>query len=734
MQFLTGAAAAVFLYHGKSLWRLASPSAKTSVTSSGIFLAYQIWRRYFKDEPDPYRPLSPLKTTALCVALLLGRRVRRFKATAAVCSRYLVCYSLPSMVLDAIESFKEADTCALFAMAVASLYPGRKSSLTAILILLMLTGGEALEEYALRRAGQDLETLLNKLQLGKTAHRISNTAGLRGLGGTSTQTETIPIEDIKPGDRLLVKESEIVPVDGIALDRKRMALIDASPITGETCESIRRCKSGQMVYSGSLVHSGPMLFLEATKPAAASAMMLLKNELGQALGEERTSKMEDACSDIAMYFSPFALTLATLTFLYRLNKQTHARAAWEAALGVLVGATPCPLSIGVPVAFLSGTSVAAKHGVTLKSGVALEQLAKATLVVMDKTGTLTEGRLSMTKLTVRNKDALGDMSPDELVSLLSAAEEASGSVHAISRALCDEARRRSGQGVAGQGCSVSDWVCEDGKIFPGEGIESEILQPSMVGSSRHFTVFVGNAAFLQRKAPACWSAKHNDEDSVLFENTSAHGMDDKRCTSQSVHFAVVHHQNEANGETVLYGNIMFMDLIRPDAKDVIKEIQTVLGLKTVVLSGDRGEGLHQVSRELGITSFRTCLPHEKASIVREFIQRGETVVMVGDGVNDSAALAVANVGICIGLNDLSSNSADVVISGNGGQELSKVTRLLHLANRTVSIARTGVGVGMSISVCQMCLASAGVIPPFVNAILQEVVDLGAILNALRALF
>ena len=897
-RLLTAGTLAIFLYNSKSLWRIAPKTAKASCTLSFLTTLYHIWKRYYMKQ-DSFSP-PPWTTSALCVALIAGHASKQLAGIASSLSRLLIFLCLPSFALDAFESLKEADTCAIFAMGIGSLYPGNNSSLAATMILLMLTGGEALEEYAIYRAGRDLETLIKNLRLEKMVRRviIKNTekynqqeqfqleedhdsTDLSSVGAISPlrtppvrrsptnqrypDTETLATELVEPGDIILLKESEIVPVDGIAIslwsienntyqnyinnsnnspsplrqkeraetgggggdnddnnnnntygkpppsslssssqkqNNNRIPIVDASNVTGESYRR-QRCTEGEKVYSGSIVMPGPPLLLKATKPAGESVLALLKKELQDALGQERSSHMEDVCAAIAVYFTPFALCLSVFTLLQRqayANRRPRRLAkqlasgrnfAWEAALGVLMGATPCPLSIGVPVSFLSGTSSAAKKYITVKSGSAIEQISKTTVCVFDKTGTLTFGRLNAKNIqylctTLKNnrivisKEGIDDdddnnnntesvlkntWTKSKILSILSTIEESSGSVHPIAKALVQaENYENSSEMSLIQDLfddTSSNWLCDDAKICPGQGVEGTIIQeillsdnmktPTKQGRGRKnrykydhstkYDVVVGKKEFVNHKI-----AKLKKDLSLSFNNGSTSSTtsmplegDDPVLT---IYFALSRQyydkdedKNKSNNSLntfILYGSIDLVDSIRPGAKELIDELQNKIGIRTMILSGDSSDGLRSVAEKIGIKEYHTCLPHEKSNMVKKLMEgSNETVMMVGDGVNDAAALAMANVGVCIGLNDLSSASADIVITG--GQELQKVAYLINLCRKTVNVARDGVRVGMSISVLQMCLAAAGIVPPFVNAILQEFVDLGAILNGLRVL-
>ena len=259
---------------------------------------------------------------------------------------------LPSFAIDAFESLKDADTCAIFAMGIGALYPGRRSSLAAVMILLMLTGGEALEDYAVFRAGRDLEDLIKNLRLEKTVRKVLETdiqtkpkpdtvdQTSRKQAGSqifpslprNPRTTNVPTESVRPNDIIVLKESEIVPVDGYAISpwnvyntqlsssmspkarRQRVPVVDASNVTGE---SYRRqaCADGDLVYSGSIVLPGPPLILKVNKPATESVLALLKKELSYALGQHRSSRMEDICADIAGFFTPFALCLSAFVLV-----------------------------------------------------------------------------------------------------------------------------------------------------------------------------------------------------------------------------------------------------------------------------------------------------------------------------------------------------------------------------------------------------------------------------------
>lgn len=268
-----------------------------------------------------------------------------------------------------------------------------------------------LEEYALARASEDMQKLLHKVRTSRTVVRVlspsrrlvraaaENNNNINNTDDDDNnkdddddETEVVSVDVVQCGDVVVLAEGETVPVDGIVVapaaqnaaarsDGSAIPTVDSSTITGEFAK--QRCPPGVPVFSGSTVLPGPRLRLCASKPAKESVLALLKQELAMALGRKRQSKLEMKAEAAATaVFTPCALFLAAAAFFYRRGKP----GAWEAVLGVLMGASPCPLVIGVPIAFLSGTSVAARRGITLKSSQALEQLASCSTAVLDKTG------------------------------------------------------------------------------------------------------------------------------------------------------------------------------------------------------------------------------------------------------------------------------------------------------------------------------------------------------------
>jgi heavy metal translocating P-type ATPase len=343
---------------------------------------------------------------------------------------------------------------------------------------------------------------------------------------------------------------------------------------------------------------------------------------------------------------------------------------------VLVVATPCPLLIGAPVAFMAGMSSAAKSGIVIKDAGTLERLARAKTVAFDKTGTLTHG---MPRVVAVNPV---DMQPDELLVLVGSAEQYSS--HVLAGALRDAVAERE----------LPLKEATDAQQVATHGVQAVI--------DGH-TVFVGKPRYV---------AEH-------FSGAPALAL--------------------AAGEAAVYvssdgrfvGSITLRDEIRPDAPATLRALRNLRVEHVMMLTGDIAPVAAHVARELGITDVRAeCLPEDKVTAVRD--AQARPIIMVGDGVNDAPVLAVSDVGIAMGAKGSTSaaESADIVILLD---DISRVARAVSIGRRTVRIALESIWWGIGFSVALMSLAAVGFLPAIAGAALQEVVDLIAILGALRAL-
>lgn len=353
-------------------------------------------------------------------------------------------------------------------------------------------------------------------------------------------------------------------------------------------------------------------------------------------------------------------------------------------LSVLMAATPCPATIGVPVAFLSGMSLAARHGVLIKSGAALEALAKASHVVLDKTGTITRGAAVVREFVVHGCER-GDAGWCEALQLVASVEVLS--THPLATALCSFAEA---QGL--------DFLpAADAEHVYGSGVAASV-------QARRVTV--GRPEFVAERAGV---------------GTSGGGG---AGAFLEVHFAA---------EGGRSGYALLEDPVREGSQGAVARLRG-LGLRVSILSGDRSAHLQTVARQVGIDDARGgFLPQEKAEHVRQLASSG-CVIMVGDESNDAPALAAAQVGIAVGTSGLASQSADVVISALPSEgALERVAQLVALSRAVVSTARRGVTGGLGLSGLQVAAAATGLIPPRVNAIMQEVVDVTALANAASVL-
>lgn len=520
----------------------------------------------------------------------------------------------------------------------------------ALIICLMVSGGEALEDYAQVRATQSLSELMDRVP---TRTRLMDTAG--------NLTE-VKVETVIPGDVLLVRPGEVLPVDGVLLDGE--ADFDESSLTGESMPVHKL--AGEQLLSGS-VNGTRAISMRAAASAADSQYSRIV-ELVQEASKSRAPMVRLA----DRYAIPFTLLAYAI-----------AGAAWWASgdpvrfAEVLVVATPCPLLIAAPVAFMGGMSRAAKGGVIVKDGGTLERLATVQSVAFDKTGTLTRGAPELRG--IRPAPGFGD---DELLGLVAAAEQYSS--HVLAASIVAAARKRA--------LPIAE--VQDASEEATHGVSA------LVGGRR---VLVGKPAWVASLATGVVRRELGPGES-------------------SVYVAV---------DGVFAGVLLLADELREDAGATLEQLRALGVKEMLMLTGDQQATADHIAAEIGLdTVHAECLPEDKVVHMRKLEHR--PVMMVGDGVNDAPVLAAADVGVAMGArgSTAASQSADVVIMT---ERISQVAHAVRIGKDTLRIAVQSIWLGIVFSVVLMLVAATGVLPAVAGALSQEVVDLVAILSALRAL-
>jgi len=558
-------------------------------------------------------------------------------------------------VVDAArEGRLGVDVIALLAL-VGALATGEY--LAGAVITVMLASGRTIEARAGARARRELSALMARAP--RVVHRYED--------GELTAPA---LDRVVPGDLLLVQPGEVVPVDGLIEDEP--AVLDESALTGEPLPVERR--AGDPVHSG-VVNAGGPFDLRATTTSADSTYA----------GIVRLVADAEASS------APFVRLADRYAVAFLVVSVAVAGAAWLVsgdpvrAVAVLVVATPCPLILAAPVAIVSGLSRAAKRGVVVKGGAALEQLAHAEVLLFDKTGTLTVGRPTVAEIVAVDPDqaAVG-----ELLRLAASLDQVSP--HVLAAAVVRAARDR------GLDLSLPTDVDE----LPGHGVSGRV--------DGH-AVEVGKASWLLPGVLPSWARsvrRRADLDGAL-----------------TVFVRV-------DGEPV--GAIILDDPIRPDAARTIRRLRQFGLRRVVMITGDRVDVAQTVGAVIGVDEvLAERTPAEKVDAVREERRAGRTI-MVGDGINDAPALALADVGVAIGARGAtaSSEAADVVLTVD---RLDRLGDAIAIARRAHGIARQSVVAGIAMSFAAMGLAAFGLLPPAWGALLQEVIDVSVIVNALRVL-
>ncbi len=529
-------------------------------------------------------------------------------------------------------------------------------ALAGAILALMVASGDALEQYAHRRAERSLSELLSLAP--KVAHRLA--AG---------SFETVPVDEVVADELLLVKPGEVVPVDGRVVEP---AVLDESVLTGEA-QSVRR-EVGEWARSGSL-NAGGAFRMRASASAAESTYAGIVGLVRSAgVGRAPFVRLADR---YALVFVPAVFLIAGSTWLLT-GESTR-------MLAVLVVATPCPLVLAAPIAIVSGIACAARHGVVVKDGAALEAMGQTRTVLMDKTGTLTAGRAHVVALvTAPNRDAA------DVLALAASVEQASP--HVLAAMLVREAHDRGVNLVEPAG------VVEQ----PGSGVG---------GTVGGRDVWVGAVASVPADELHPWLVAAK-----------------RRARREGCGATVV----VVDGEPV--GVILFTDELRTDTSAALRALRRAGVDRVVMVTGDRLEVAEPIGMSLGIDQvFADRTPAEKLDVVRtESSTRSGITVMVGDGVNDAPALAAADLGVAMGARGAtaSSEAADVVLIVD---RLDRLAAGVAIATRARAIARESVLLGMGLSLLGMGAAAAGLLAPVGGAVAQEVIDVAAIGLALRAL-
>lgn len=515
------------------------------------------------------------------------------------------------------------------------------------IVVLMLSGGEALEAYAVRRAGSLLDALARRMP--SNAHRREN-----------GELVDIAVADVRIGDAVVVLPHEICPVDGVVLEGH--GGMDESYITGEPYDA--RKTPGVRVLSGA-INGEAALTIRAEKLARDSRYARIMGVMQDA--QQRRPQMRKLADRLGAWYTPFAVAIGIIA----------AVAAGDPVrfLAVMVIATPCPLLIAIPVALLGAISLAARRGIVIRDPRVLEQVGKCRVLVLDKTGTLTLGRPSLTDV-----DAPGD--PDEVLRLTAAAE--AYSKHPLARAIM--------AGASDRGLDVPEATAVHEP--PGQGLLAEVDGRAVRITSRNALASAGHPA-----AGALPPVQEGLECIVLVD--------------------------DAYGAT-----LRFRDEPRKDGRTFVQHLGPQHQFEHILLvSGDRRSEVDYLARHVGITEvFAEQSPEDKVRIVTEQMKVGPTL-FVGDGVNDAPALLTATVGVAFGTaHDITAESAGAVILN---PSLTGLDELLHISKRVRRIALQSAGVGMALSVVGMGFAALGFLTPVAGAILQEGIDLVAVLNALR---
>lgn len=589
-----------------------------------------------------------LLVAAVYGALLLAGQPTLANWVVGVYVGIFIAVTAYGMLKDILRGHWGLDILAVVAM-VSTLSVGE--FLASLIVVLMLSGGEALEDFASRRAASDLENLL--AHAPSIAHRRIDESG---------SYEEVPVDTVKAGDTLVVKPAEVVPADSVLLSDA--GVFDESSLTGESLPVTRT--AGDEVLSG-VVNGSSAVTVRVVKPASESQFQQIVALIEDA--ESNRAPIVRLADRFALPFTGLSLLIGAIAWYLSGEPTRFAE--------VMVLATPCPLLIAAPVAFIGGQAQASRNGVIVKNGAVLERLARVKSALFDKTGTLTRGQ----PVVIRVAPAAG-FDEREVLTLAASAEQYSS--HVLATGVIRAAKERGLGLITG----------EDAEEIATNGVAATIDgKRVVVGKKSYIEGFTGSfdSPALNRGEAAAY---------VSVDGTYA-------------------------------GLLVLKDEMRADSPAVITWLHTHGVSNVAMLTGDNAHIATEIARQAGIDHVHAdLLPADKVHLAKQ-TQPGPTL-MVGDGVNDAPVLASADVGIAIGAKSATaaSDAADGVVLRNS---ITSVAEVVAIAKHTVSIALTSIWLGIALSVGLMLIAATGAIPAVFGALTQEIVDLVAILYALLAL-
>ncbi len=577
-------------------------------------------------------------------------------------------------IKEMFEGRFASDIVAMLAISTAIItneaFPG-------VIIVIMQSGGKALEDYAFRKATTSLDQLMARSP--KTAHRKIN----------DKEIEDVNVEKIQRGDHLVIRPGDLVPVDGTIISDN--AQIDESSLTGEPLPKFKH--AGEEVFSGT-INTGNIFEIIAIRISEESQYSKIVKLVKKA--REEKAPIQRLADKYALWFTPITLAMCGLGWLLTQNPQT--------ILSVLVVATPCPLIFATPVAIISGIDKAARQSIIVKSGAAIEQISKADAVIFDKTGTITYGTPIVEDIILlnnfsKNKNGRNiEYTKDDILFRAASLEQMSS--HPSAQSITSAAKKKFNN-------------------FPLPTNFHEKAGLGVEGCVNGEYILVGSPTFIESKFTTSTDYDTTNRNSDLLKTMT-------RIQKQGKMVALIN----INGKNAAL--IKFSDKIRDGVATMIQNLKKEGIKETIMLTGDSLDNAKSIANQAAIDNYKyDLLPEDKVNEVKKLKEKFRNIVMVGDGINDAPALTTAAAGIAMGAKGtaISAEAADIVLLID---DVTKVSDIMHISKRTIKIAKQSIFIGIGLSFLLMIFASFGLILPSVGALFQEALDVGVILNAIRA--